>query len=517
MQVDARRLLAVSRSLHPGRSLAAVAQTVYMTVLTLGLSAVLFWSLWQRVASFFIDVASPYRFIWGVGSVALVVVAALRYSTVQGFISYSEADCMFLLTAPVSREELIKPRLRRIVAVTTTGGALVGVLAGLASGGRAAGTDRMLLAVVAGAAMGAIVVEAGWHVQRLPRLSLWVRRLTLPALAVVALLAYADSVGGRAHLAALWSGPWGWGLLPLGAGAAWYGNVGVALLVIVAGAGWISVQRTAGSAPLEGFISRAQTRLQVTAAVYAMDARSLMLIAGRTSDGQWRARLRLRPPRHPSLVPAWHGLLVLLRSPLRLTWALVLGAVAPLLLGMYPGNTGMSFAAALALYLSASSLVEPLRLEVDQRGASATMLPWRFGKLVWLHCLLPTSVLLAVVLVAILIGWTAGFVSAPTVGALALLAVPATCVAVASAALSARRGGRLPEHLLLVSAGDSTGASGFLLLGWIFGWAILGIVAVALAALTLAGSIVFAYIASAAAAMLVVAAVLSLALLHTKR
>ena len=228
--VDSRRLLAVSRTLHPGRSWGAYLQTIYMGVFTLGLSAVLFWSLWKKLASFFVDVASPYHFIWGAAAVALLLLVALRFSTMQGFVSYSEADCVFLLSAPVSRAGLVRPRLRRITISVMAAGALIGLLAGLASHGRAAGGVRMLEGMIGGAALGAIIVSAGWQVQRLPRLSIWVQRLTLPALAAVGLLAYADRRGGDAHLAALWSGPWGWGLLPLGASAAWAGAVGVALL-----------------------------------------------------------------------------------------------------------------------------------------------------------------------------------------------------------------------------------------------------------------------------------------------
>ena len=41
---------------------------------------------------------------------ALIMLAVLRYSAVQGFVSFSEADCLFLLAAPVTRADLVAGR-----------------------------------------------------------------------------------------------------------------------------------------------------------------------------------------------------------------------------------------------------------------------------------------------------------------------------------------------------------------------------------------------------------------------
>jgi hypothetical protein len=516
--VEARRLLAVSRSLHPGRSWAAFAQTIYMAAFALGLAAVLFWSLWLRVASFLLDVASPYHILWGAAAVALILLAALRYSTLQGFVTYSAADCVYLLSAPVPRHDLIWPRLRRVALALAVGGAIVGVLAALASGGRAAGAGTMVKGAAAGVALGIIIVAAGWHVQRLPAATTWVLRLTIPGLGLVAVLAFGDRLGGAAHLATLWSGPWGWGLLSL-RGSNWAaGLAGVLLLWALAAAGWVSVRLSAGHAAVEGFLARAQTRSQMVAAVYAADARSVMLATRQPWAERWRARLRFRVPRRPGLAVPWHGTLVLLRSPLRLGWAVVLGGTGALLLGVQPGRTGTSWAGAVVLYLAASSLVEPLRLEVDQSATSATLLPWRFGKILWLHCVVPAAILLATGLVATLIGWAAGFVDTRTLGALAVLAIPLTFVVVLAAALSSRRGGRVPQQMLSVGAGDSTGFSAFLLIGWLFGWAVLGVVAVAVSALVLVRhSALLTAAFLVAAGLAVVAAILSEVLLSSKR
>jgi hypothetical protein len=335
---------------------------------------------------------------------------------------------------------------------------------------------------------------------------------------LVALLAVADRQGGIAHLAALWSGPWGWGLLLFGASNWASGLAGVLLLCALATAGWISVRRSAGDAAVEGFLARAQTRSQMVAAVYAFDARSVMLASRRPWAERWRARLRFRPPRRPSLAVPWHGSLVLLRSPMRLGWGVVLAGAGALLLGAQPGRTGASWAAGVALYLSASSLVEPLRLEVDLAATSATLLPWRFGKILWLHCLVPVTTILATGLIATMIGWAAGFVDTSAVRALTVLAIPLTFVVVLAAALSSRRGGRLPQQMLLVGAGDSTGISAFVLVGWLFGWAIFAVAAVAVSALVLAGpSPLLGAVALVAGGLAVVAVSLSGVLLRSKR
>ena len=516
--VDARHLLAVSRALHPGRSWSAFAQTIYMTAIAFGLAAVLFWSLWKRVAHYLVDVANPYHIFWGAAAVALILLAAVRYSTLQGFVSYSEADCLFLLSAPVPRRRLNQPRLRRMALALAVGGAIVGVLAALASGGLTAGPVAMVEGAVAGSALGVIVVAAGWHVQRLPAATTWVLRLTIPALGLVALLALGDRLGTTAHLATLWSGPWGWGLLPL-ARSNWVSGLGgVLLLCALAAVGWISVRLSAGAASLEGFLARAQTRSQMVAAVYAFDARSVMLASRRPWAERWRARLRFRVPHRPGLAVPWHGSLVLLRSPLRLAWGIALTGAGVLLFGVQPGRTGASWAGAVALYLAASSLAEPLRLEVDQGATSATLLPWRFGRTLRLHCLVPVTVLLVTELLAILMGWAAGFVAASTVPPLLIVAIPAAFVVVFAAALSSRRGGRMPQQMLLVGAGDSTGMSAFLLVGWLFGWAVFAVVAVAVSALVLAhpGSLMGS-VSFAAGLLAVVAYILSEVLVRSKR
>jgi hypothetical protein len=516
--VDTRHLLALSRSLHPGRSWTSLAQTIYVAALTLGIAGVMFWSLWKQVASFLVDVASPYQVFWGASAVALVILGVLRYSTMQGFVSLSEADCVFLLTAPIPRRELLQPRLRRTAVAVAIGGLIIGALATVATAGTGAGAAAMVEGAAAGAALGVILVAAGWHVQRLRGASTWVARLTLPALGLVALLVLADRRGGAAHLAALWSGPWGWGLLPLGATNWASGLAGVLLLCVLAAVGWVSVRRSAGDAAIEGFLIRAQTRSQAVAGLYALDARSLVLATRQPWGQRWRATLRFRPPTWPTLAVPWHGSLTLLRSPMRVGWAVVLAGAGALLVAVQPGRTGTSWAGAVAFYLSASALVEPLRLEVDAAATSAILLPWQLGGVLWRHCLVPVTVLLVTGLVATMVGWAAGFVHASVLPALSVLAIPVAFTVVLAAALSARRGGRLPQSVLLLTAGDTTGLSVLTVIAWVFGWTILAIVLVAVATRALGSpSPLLEIPALAAGGLAVVAVTLWAVLVRSKR
>ncbi len=483
----------------------AIAQTIYMTVIALGLAMGLFWGFWTYAASVLVDVIGPYRFLWGPPAIALVLLAALRYNTLQGFASYSEADCLYLLGAPVRRRDLVILRLRVIAIEMGLAGALIGLLAGLSSEGRSIGAERMAEAIVAGAAFAVIVVAAGWQVQRLQPLSTWVVRLTIPAFGLVALLTIAGRRGGTAATAAMWSGPWGWAVLPFGATHRAGSVAGPLLLVGVAALGWIGVHRTAGEVSLESFEVRARVRSNAVASLYALDARSLLLAGRKQSAGRWRARITLHMPRRPDLAVSWHGLLLLLRSPMRLGWAVIMAAAGAVVLGLHPGSAGTSWAGALLFYLSATALMEPIRVEMDSPGTASILLPWRMGRVLELHCLVPATIMLGVSLIGVAVGWAVGLVAGDIVPGLVILVVVSVAVQVLAAALSAKRGGRVPQELLMVGAGDATGLAGLNIVGWILGWAFLGIAAVGLAATLTLGKPHYSVKAIAVAVVLLVA------------
>lgn len=472
-EVNARQLLAVRRALLPGRSLSAQASLVYMTFVTLGLIAILFWGFWNRVGSYLVDVASPYHVIWGSPAILLVIIGALRYSTVQGFVSFGEADCAHILTASVRRRGLTWPRLRTTTAVFGVGGALVGLLAGVASG-QALGQEALC-----GFALGVLIVSLGWQVQRSIRVSLWVVRLTIPALGAVALLVLARRLEGLPAAIAAWSGPWGWATLPTTYADSWRAGAGIGLLWALALVALVGMARTAGNGSLEGFRRRAKTRSNMVASLYALDARSAMRAAQRPSHRLARLRLRPHVPRRPELALAWRGLIGLLRAPLRLSWGVLLAGGAALLFVIGKGSIGTTWGGALLVYLAASSLLEPLRTETDSPGASHLLLPWSYGNVLWLHCLLPAVLIFTTGLVAAIGAFAVGQVEAKILLLYVVTWIAVAPMSVVSAAVSSRRGGRVSTNLLVMTSGDSTGLSMMLIVLWLFGAAIASIAAIA--------------------------------------
>lgn len=478
--VNARGVLALLAALRPGRSLTARAGTLYVAALSLALLVGMFWGLSKRLGSLLIEVAGFYHFAWGAPLIILIFLAALRYSTVQGFVSFSEPDCLHLLPAPLRRKDLVLPRLGTAAVLVGVAGALAGTLVAVVSDGATQSGGRIGRAALAGFALGVLVVAGSWHVQRLRWATVWVLRLTLPALGLTILLGFAQGAGSTASQAVLWSGPWGWGILGAtsggGAGGSPYGIAGLVLLCGLALAAGISLFRTAGRCPIEEFRGRARTRSQVVASLHALDYRTARLATKGSKTGTWQARLRIRLPRRQILIVPWHSAVALLRSPVRLGWGIMLAGAAMVLLALQPTGQGTLWAGAVALYLAASSLLEPLRLEVDSPATARLFLPWPFDKVLWLHCLLPTAIIVAAGVMAVAGATALGYVTAGAFGGMMLLLIPLSLVVVLAAAFSARRGGRVSVNLINVAALDTTGFSFMFVLLRLAMWAILALV-----------------------------------------
>ena len=278
----------------------------------------------------------------------------------------------------------------------------------------------------------------------------------------------------------LWSGPWGWGILGVTAGdtsgGSPYGIAGLVLLCGLALAGGISLFRTAGRCSIEEFRGRARTRSQVVASLHALDYRTAGLATKGSKASTWQARLRIRLPRRKILIVPWHSTIALLRSPVRLGWGIMLAGAGMVLLALQPTGQGTLWAGAVALYLAATSLLEPLRLEVDSPATARLFLPWPFDKVLWLHCLLPTAIVVAAGVLAVAGATALGYVTAGAFGTMMLLAIPLSLVVVLAAAFSARRGGRVSANLINVAALDTTGFSFVFVLLRLAMWAILALV-----------------------------------------
>jgi hypothetical protein len=486
--VSARRVLALLSSLRPGRSWGSRAQTLYLSALSIAVIVGLFWGLSKRLGTLLVEVAGFYHFAWGAPAIVLVFFVAFRYSTVQGFVSFTEPDCVLLLPAPLRRRDLVLPRLGTAGILVGVVGALAGTLVAVVSHGAGQSGGRVGKAALAGFALGVLVVAGSWHVQRLRWATAWVLRLTLPALGLAVLLGFAQGAQSWARVAGLWSGPWGWGILAVGGGgtggtahAAAYGTAALGLLCALALAGGISLFRTAGRCSIEEFRSRARTRSQVVASLHALDWRSVGQASKGSKAQTWQARVRIRMPRRQMLIVPWHSAVALLRSPVRLGWGIMLAGAGMVLLAHQPTGQGTLWAGAVALYLAASSLLEPLRLEVDSPATARLFLPWRFDVVLWLHCLLPAAIVVIAGVLAVAGATALGYVTAGAFGAMTLIVIPLSLAVVLAAAFSARRGGRVSVNLIEVASLDTTGFSFVYVLLRLAIWAILALVATVLA------------------------------------
>jgi hypothetical protein len=312
--------------------------------------------------------------------------------------------------------------------------------------------------------VGAALVAGSERVDRATRRAVW------PAVAVAAgLVLLADSSPTGRHVA-LWSGPWGWAVQPLaGTAAAW--PVAVVLLAALTAAITALAVRRRGATPTERHLLRAEARGGAVAAMYSMNARYVRrsLTAVSAAPVAARGANRLKPPHSPRLAVAWRDAIAGLAVPQRLGEALVLaggGTVVCLVNGAHPVAVG---AGALTIYAGASRLLEPLRAETDQPGRVRVLLRAPIGKVLVQHALVPLVVVVIGALLAIA-GCAAAGALPDHGGAAVLLAVLATPSITLCAALSSRRGGRLPPSLLAVTYGDASGVSVGLIFGWIVLW-----------------------------------------------
>ena len=245
------------------------------------------------------------------------------------------------------------------------------------------------------------------------------------------------------------------------------------LLSLLGIAGWFSLAPTAGGSTLESFRLRAGTRSRVVASLYSGDTRSVLLARREAKASRpLFGRIRLPAPATPYLAVVWRGALALSRSPGRLAWGVALAAGGALLLAGESGRPALVWLGSLALYLAASSLLEPLRMEVDRPVVSQVLLPWQYGRVLWFHCLLPAALLAGSALVATAVGLTAGYLSLAASGLVVVFAGPAALTVVLAAALSARRGGKVPLNLILMTGTDNTGLSMLGVAAWMGAWAI---------------------------------------------
>ena len=342
------------------------------------------------------------------------------------------------------------------------------VLVGLSGDGRGLGAARAVGLGAGLAGAGVLGVAAAWGVQASARGERAVRRLTWVALVV----AVAAAALARHHHAVddvlLWSGPWGWAVGPV-ALAAW--PVALGLLGLVTAAAAAAVLRGCGRCPTERHVRRAEARQSAVASLAAFDARSARRALDTVTDRPTPRRAAAWPSARgrPHLLLVWRGLLALGRARERAIEAVVLTVAATLVLLLRADRPLAALAAGAVLYLAAARLLEPLRQEVDAPGRTRTLLRAPWGRVLLGHTALPAALTAATAALTALGCALAGALPAAG-GALAVLAVAAAPVGALCAALSARRGGRLPVGVLGVAGSDPSGAGGVVVLGWLALW-----------------------------------------------
>jgi len=401
----------------------------------------------------------------------LVLLAALRFGTWQGPVGFSSPDVGFLLTAPIAIAAFVRPKLdQSLLLGAAVGAAVAGVAILLTAGGPGSvGLGRALGAVASLTAFAVLAVAASWLVESSRRASGLVRRAS-PAVLVSAAALLAISAAPSVRALGVWSGPWGWAIAPLAGTSGW--PVAVALTVVAAGASTILALRRAGAAGAEVFLARAETRSGLAASAFSLDYRAAALAYRSALPTRMGWQARVPRPRAPRLAVLWRDATGLLREPSRFGWATLFASAATVEALTHPGRAIPAGVAAVALYFAASFLCEPLRVDVDAPDTSALLLSWPFGRLLLAHCALPALALFAVTGITIVATVVAGAAGAGALALIPTVLAPIVVVAVLSAALSARRGGRVDEKLLgrLLSLDPNNPGGAAVLVLWLIPW-----------------------------------------------
>lgn len=387
------------------------------------------------------------------GSV-LALAGVLQTVTWRGPFVLDRADVAWLLTSPLPRAAVLRPRLLggliRSAALAAAAGAIVGALAAEALGGHLfAGAA---IAAVGAAALGLTGQAAAvWVIGSRRRAQRVLRGAGIAVLVLVALAVVLVAAPGVARLLA-WSGPWGWPAAAVagvvqgrGADAA----IGLGLGVVAAAAAVWWAWRKVGSPPFEELARCAGAATGARAAGYLLDVAGLAEVRREAID-ELRRPPRLRPPlpRRPGAVIPWRDVTALLRSPGRTVLGLLLttaaGVVAvaaghqaalagpadPATAAIDPALAralGLAGAAAVLVQAGTASLCTPLRSAIARPFGHAHLW-WSHARLVRRHLAVPTVAgLLAVVVGGVVGGALLG--AEPGAAVLGVVLLPPALVA----------------------------------------------------------------------------------------
>jgi hypothetical protein len=417
--------------------------------------------------------------VLGPAVLLLVVLAAARFGSWQGPVSFSAADLGLVLIAPIATSDLVRPKLEHSLIVGALVGAAVGGVAILviAGGPAGLGAARAIGGVLGLGCLSVLCVAISWLVQSSRAATARIRSVSPAVVLVAGGLAVAGEAVTRS--VGIWSGPWGWAIAPLAGAGGW--PVALGLLLASSSAIVVWALRRAGAASVEMFAVRAGTRSALTASAWSLNYRAAAISYRAAHPGTLGSRVRIRPPVRPGGAVAWRDTIGLLRDPSRVGWATLLGAGAIIEAVTHPGDLLPAALAAAGLYFAAGLLCEPLRVDIDDPDRSAVLLSWTFARVLLAHCALPALVLFAITGGTILVSVAVGLAGAGALVLIPTLVIPVVAVAVLAAALSARRGGRIDEALLIrmLSADPSSPASATMIVLWLAPWLILTLITLA--------------------------------------
>jgi hypothetical protein len=454
---------------RPGPTLGKRLDTIYMVAITTGIfGALLYSTASSALASWLTPTTVPE---WGPAVALVALVGVARWGTWQGPVVFAAPDVGFLLGAPLARRALAMRPLTRALCASAGVAAVVAAVAlvGLAGDGR--GVDAAPAAgLVAGVALVGLLGVAG--AARVQCSARWSRAIAIAVPACVAIgaaLVALASAGPTGRRVVLWSGPWGWAVQPVAGAGTGASLLALALLVAVAGVAVAAAARGFEPCPTERHAVRAEARSGAVASAWALDARTARLsLRQAAGPARTRARRGLRAPRSPALAVPWRDATSALRAPQRTLGCTALAAGAAVVAIAAADHPAAEVLAALGSYVAASIMLEPLRQEIDQPGAARVLLRRPFGRILLAHVAVPIAVLATGAAVAGLGVAVAGALPGRG-GAIAVTAIAVVPAIVMCAALSSRRGGRLPVSVLaLGTTGDPSG--GGIVIAWLLAW-----------------------------------------------
>jgi hypothetical protein len=446
-----------------------VAYTVAITVAILGTL------VYGTASTALAQVVTPDAMAtYGPSGALLALLVTAQWGAYQGPVVFSVADVAHLLGAPLPRRGLAWRRLARgLVAGAGTGAVVAAVLLiGLAGEGRGVATARVLGFEAGLAEIGVLGVAAAWAVQSSARRERIATRAIWPAVLVAAALAVLARGGGAGRTIALWSGPWGWAVQPATTVTTSEWAAALAVSTAVTAVAAAAAVRGCGHCPAERHMRRAEARAGAVASLMSFDARSARrafetAATARTPRRGGPGLARLRRSGAGAIV--WRDAVAARRAPGRVLEAATLVAAGTVLALVEADRTAAVLAAMLVVYAGAARMLWSMRAELDLTSRMRVLLRPAAARVLGTHMVLPAVVAVAAAAVA-----AAGCAVAGALhrnGAVAaVLAVVAAPVAVACAASSARRGGRLPPSVFATSVATDPSGGGIGVLTWLAVW-----------------------------------------------